>query len=194
MRMKPLFTLLVLVMLVPAVMLGLSGCSGGSSPLSTVQDSVTEDNEELAVNTADVAEAPEDTVTIPQSTEVSMPPTEPIEDNPVEQPVLTWARDAGGLNHCDRLSIYQDGRVEAIVCRVNTSEPVVHSTLSDEQIAQVNGWVAAHTLFTRREMEMSRAVRTTVLQGTGDVVPELEAKVEIAAFAADIFFALTGTE
>ena len=194
MRMKPLFTLLVLVMMAPAVMLGLSGCSGGSSPSSTVQDSVTEDNEELAVNTADVAEAPEDTVTIPQSTEVSMPPTEPIEDNPVEQPVLTWARDAGGLNHCDRLSIYQDGRVEAIVCRAKTSQPMVQGVLSTEQLARVHAWTTNYATFSRREMGVSSAVSSTVLQGTGSAVPETVVKVEVAAFAADIFFALTGTE
>ena len=193
MKIKSLFALLILVVLVSGVMLGLFGCSGDSSPSTPVQNPVAESSAE-PTDTPSVAEVPEDSVSVPQSPVVSTPSPEPIAEDPVEQPVLTWARDAGGLNHCDRLSIYEDGRVEAIVCRANVSEPAVHSTLSGEQIAQVNGWVATYTPFTRREMGVSSAVRTTVLQGTGSGVPEKAVKVEVATFAANVFFTLTGTE
>jgi hypothetical protein len=52
-------------------------------------------------------------------------------------------------------------------------------------------WAVEYTSFTRREMEMSGAVRATTLSGTGQNVPPFEVKVEIAAFAADAFFRLT---
>ena len=192
MKTTSLCALLILVVLVSGVMLALSGCSRGESQPS-VQDPVVESSTE-STDAPVVAEVTVDTVSVQPILEESMPAAEPKAVDPVEQPVLTWARDAGGLNHCDRLSIYEDGRVEAIVCKANASEPVVHSTLSDEQIAQVNSWVAAFTPFTRREMGVSSAVRTTVLQGTGSGMPETAVKVQVAAFAANVFFTLTGTE
>jgi len=188
MRMKPLFTLLILAMLIAGVVLGLSGCGGGTS------EPVTADSSTPIVEDTNVAEASDDAVSVPPVSEESVPVVEPVIETPVEQAILTWARDAGGLNHCDRLSIYEDGRVEAVVCKATTIDPTIHSTLSDEQMTQVHSWVATYAPFTRREMEMSRAVRTTVLQGTGATVPEVEAKTEVTSFAAEIFFALTGTE
>ena len=194
MRIKSLFTLLVLGMLLSGLLLTLAGCSGGSSESSSVQDPVAADSSDPVIDEPDAVEEPITTVSVPPVSEESAPVVEPAIEDPVEQAILTWARDAGGLNHCDRLSIYEDGRVEAVVCRATTIEPTIHSTLSDEQIAQVRGWVTAYAPFTRREMEMTRAVRTTVLQGTGPIVPELEVKKEVTAFAAEVFFALTGTE
>ena len=181
MRIKSLYSLLILCVLLPGLVLSLSGCNGGSSPSSSVQETVAADSSDPVVDEPDVAEE-------------NVPVVDPAVEDPVEQAILTWARDAGGLNHCDRLSIYADGRVEAVVCRATTIEPTVHSTLSNEQIAQVRSWVVTYALFTRRESEMTRAIRTTVLQGTGDAVPEPEMKTEVSTFAAEIFFALTGTE
>jgi hypothetical protein len=194
MRIKSLCTLLILIVLLPGLLLSLSGCDGGSSDSSSVQDSVAADNADPVIDEPDAVEEPISAVSVPPISEESVPVVEPVIETPVEQAILTWARDAGGLNHCDRLSIYEDGRVEAVVCRATTIEPTIHSTLSDEQITQVRSWVAAYAPFTRREMEMTRAVRTTVLQGTGATVPEVEAKAEVTSFAAEIFFALTGTE
>ena len=194
MRIKSLYSLLILAVLLPGLLLSLSGCSGGPSDSSSVQDSVAADNADPIIDEPDAVEEPISAVSVPPVPEESVPVVEPVIETPEEQAILTWARDAGGLNHCDRLSIYEDGRVEAVVCRATTIEPTIHSTLSDEQMTQVHSWVAAYAPFTRREMEMSRAVRTTVLQGTGATVPEVEAKTEVTSFAAEIFFALTGTE
>ena len=188
MRMKPLFTLLVLAMLIPGAVLGLSGCGGGASEPVAV-DSLTP-----IVEDTNVAEASDDAVSIPPILEESTPIIEPVVEEPVEQAILTWARDAGGLSHCDRMSIYKDGRVEAVVCRARTSQPMVYGTLTAEQLTQVQSWVTSYTVFTRRAMGMSSAVSLTVVQGKGNVVPELEIKVAAADFAEEIFFALTGTE
>ena len=194
MRIKSLYSLLILCMLLPGLLLSLAGCSGGPSESSSVQDPVAADSSEPVVDEPNAVEESVATVSVPPVSEESAPVAEPVIEDLEEQAILTWARDAGGLSHCDRLSIYEDGRVEAVVCRVTTIEPTIHSTLSDEQMAQVLGWVAAYASFTRREMEMSRAIRTTMLQGAGDAVPELEEKTVVAAFAAELFFVLTGTE
>lgn len=205
MRVRSLLTLIMLAILVPGLALGLAGCSGGSSQSSSTTDSVAADTAEAAVEEPlDVASEPEATVstveepvveeTEPTDSEESEPSTEPVIEDLAGQLVLSWARDAGGLNHCDRLSVYSDGHVEAVVCRAATSEPAVYGDLTEEQLARVLAWAAEYAAFTRRESEMSRAVRTTLLHGTGGNVPALETKVEIAAFAADIFLGLTEPE
>ncbi len=81
--------------------------------------------------------------------------------------------------------------MEAVVCRATAVEPTVYGNLTDEQLVQVLAWVAEYVAFSRRESEMSRAVRTTMLHGSGGNVPALEVKVEIAALAADIFLGMT---
>ena len=189
MRTKALFILLVGVFLAAGLVLGLSGCSGGASQPTSDSEPIVEEPEAVAAITGIEETAPATTETT--SSEDTEPATEATIEDPVEQPVLSWARDAGGLNHCDRLSIYSDGRVEAVVCRATAIEPTVHSTLSGGQLDHVLAWEAEYASFTRREMEMSRAVRTTTLRGTGETVPALEVKVKIAAFAADVFFGLT---
>jgi hypothetical protein len=192
MRIKSLFTLLILGILLPGLILGLSGCSGGSSEPSS-QDSVATDTTDPVVDESDAVETPAPVVAVPDPEEIASD-VEPVIETPEEQAILTWARDAGGLNHCDRLSIYEDGRVEAVVCKATASYPVVHSTLSEDQLAQVEAWVSTYGFFSRREMEVSSAVRSTVVQGTGAAVPELEIKVAVAAFAAELFFAITEPE
>ena len=200
MRIKSLFTLLALVFLAAGLVLSLSGCSGGTSQPSSVSDPVIADTTEpIAEEPAEVAPEPEaiaSTVEDPvveEPAEVE-PSTESVAEELSEQLILSWARDAGGLNHCDRLSIYAAGRVEAVVCRANTPEPIVHGNLTEEQLTQVLAWAAEYALFTRRESEMTNAVRATTLHGSGGAAPALEVKVEIAAFAADIFLGLTETE
>lgn len=200
MRTKLLFILLALVFLATGLMLSLSGCNGGTSQPSSIADPVAADTTELAAEETEAStiapdvEEPASTVTELPSPEESEFASEPVIEDPVEQPILSWARDAGGLSHCDRLSIYGDGRVEAVACRATTVESTAHGTLSAEQLAHVLAWAAEYASFTRREMEISRAVRTTALHGSGEAIPELETKVEIAAFAADIFLGLTETE
>ncbi len=192
MRAKALFILLVGVFLAAGLVLGLSGCGGGASQPTSVSEPIVEASEAVAA-VPDVEETATST-TETASSEHSGPATETVIEDPVEQPVLSWARDAGGLNHCDRLSIYSDGRVEAVVCRATAIEPTVHSTLSQDQLEQVLAWAAEYASFTRRESEMTNAVRTTMLRGTGETVLSFEGKAEIAVFAADVFFGLTEPE
>lgn len=202
MSIKSLLALVVLALLVPGLVLSLSGCNDGSSQPSSTSDPVVADTTEPAAEepidvvpdaeeSASTVEEPVVEETEPSDSVEAEPSTEPLVEEPAEQPVLSWARDAGGLNHCDRLSIYADGRVEAVVCRATAVEPTVYDNLTDEQLVQVLAWTAEYADFTRRESEMSRAVRTTMLHGSGGNVPALEVKVEIAALAADIFLGMT---
>jgi len=202
MSVKSLLALVVLALLVPGLVLSLSGCNDRSSQLSSTPDPVVADTTEPAAEepadvvpdveeSASTAEEPVVEEAEPSDSVEAEPSTEPLAEEPAEQLVLSWARDAGGLNHCDRLSIYADGRVEAVACRATAVEPTVYGNLTDEQRAQMLAWTAEYADFTRRESEMSRAVRTTMLHGLGENVPALEVKVEIAALAADIFLGLT---
>ena len=204
MRIKSLFTLLTLVLVVLGLVLSLSGCSDGTSQPSSDPEPVAADTTESVMEAPEPVEVapdveepePADAAPVEDTTEPSVavevePSTEPAIEEPVEQPVLSWARDAGGLNHCDRFSVYGDGRVEATVCNATAVEPTIHSTLTEAQLAQLLAWAAEYAPFTRREMEMSSAVRTTTLYGTGGLSLELEAKKEITAFAADLYFGLT---
>ncbi|MFC2078913.1 hypothetical protein ACFLSZ_02925 [Candidatus Bipolaricaulota bacterium] len=219
MRIKSLLTLLALVLLVSGLMLSLSGCSGGSSPPSSVPEPVAADTSEPAIEDTEpaditpVVEEPSSTIdppveetAAPSATAEAEPSAEPDTqeeaESPAEadaqeagdQPILTWTRTAGGLSHCDRLSVFSDGRVEAVVCRGTASEPIVHATLTEAQLTQLQTWVAEYAELSRREMEMSFAVRTTTLFGEGTLVAELEVKKEIATFAADIYFGLTDSQ
>jgi len=205
MRVKLLLKLLVLALIVSGLGLGLWGCNGGSSQPSSTTDPIAADTaEQTEEESADVSPEPEAIVPTveepiteeaePSDSEQVEPVAEPVVEELAGQAVLSWARDAGGLNHCDRLSIYPDGRVEAVVCKGTAVEPTVYGNLTEEQLAQVLAWAAEYAVFTRREMEMSLAVRATTLHGTGEDVPALEGKEEIAAFAADIFLGLTEPE
>ncbi len=198
MKIKSLFVVLVLSALLMTLILGLAGCGGESSPETSTQDPVTTTRAQTSNNGVASAESPVVADSPPPvseaQTEEAIPASEPELEVPVDQPILTWARDAGGLSHCDRMSVYSDGRIEAVVCKARTSEPMVYGTLGEEQLAQVLGWVAEYSTFSRREMGISSAVSTTQLLGTGSDVPALEAKVEIAAFASRLFFSLTGTQ
>jgi hypothetical protein len=43
-------------------------------------------------------------------------------------------------------------------------------------------------------MATSRAVRSALFRGTGDIIASSEASADIAAFAADVFLEMTGLE
>ncbi len=211
MRVKPWLVLVFIGILAVGVLL-LPACSGGSSSAVDQEPSATDttasaDDTAPVVNDQEPASEQVDETPVEESEPEPADDVEPVEETsetasndmpPLEeiadQPLLTWGRDAGGLNHCDHMSIFSDGRVEAVVCRTGSSQPAVYGTLSEEQLSQVAAWVAEYSAFTRREMEMSRAVRTTTLNGTGPITPELEVKKEIAAFAAELYFGLTETE
>jgi len=205
MRVKLLLKLLVLALIVSGLGLGLWGCNGGSSQPSSTTDPIAADTaEQPEEESADVSPEPEAIVPAveepiaeeaePSDSEEIEPVAEPVVEELAEQLLFSWARDAGGLSHCDRLSIYADGGVEAVVCKASTAEATVYGNLTEGQLAQALAWAGEYAAFTRREMEMSSAVRTTTLHGTGGNVPALEAKVEMAAFAADIFLGLTEPE
>ncbi len=209
MKMKPLAVWVALLIVILAT-LWLSGCSSNTpttpasqaSPAVATTPPTTEPKptiettsqpapaEETATETASSTMEPSS----PSAPELVETPSETMPKETAEQPVLTWGRTAGGLNYCDRMSIYADGQVEAVVCRTSVVESTVNGTLSDEQLTQLLAWVAEYSSFTRRESEMSSAVRATTLNGAGDTAPDLAAKTAIAAFAANLYFSLTGTQ
>jgi len=212
MRVKPWLALALVGVLTMGVLM-LSACSGGSSSTADQESAATDttvavDNTTPVTDDQEPASEPVDEAPVEETEPEPADDAEPVEEEAAEttsddapppeeiaeQPLLTWGRDAGGNNHCDHMSIFPDGSVEAVVCRAGSSEPMVYGALTDEQLSQVTTWVAEYSTFTRREMEMSRAVRTTTLHGTGSVVPETETKKEIAAFAAELYFELTETE
>jgi hypothetical protein len=212
MRMKPWLLALAVGMLIAGVLM-MAGCSGGSTPTAedtdaTISDSTpsveteTPSGDEASVPAAepsDDANATPATESVQNGDADGAPATEPAQTDTSAQeteqaPLLTWARDAGGLGHCDRMSVDADGSVVAIVCRGNAQDPPISATLSPEQLAQLTSWSTDYASFTRREMEMSNAVRTTQLNGTGSSAPDLETKKEIAAFAANLYFGITGTQ
>jgi hypothetical protein len=191
---------LAIILLLAGSGLTLTGCSSGPAQPPAVADSpgadvtgTAGDHPELAELAPDVEAAAPRGIELAGSDEIDAS-TEPIIKDPDEQLVLSWARDAGGLNHCDRLSIYDHGRAEAVACTAAAIQPAVHGTLSDERLARLLSWVAQYAAFTRREMETSRAVRSTLFRGTGDIVASSEARENIAAFAADVFLEMTGQE
>jgi len=184
---RSLLKLLALTLLVAGLVLSLSGCGGGSSQSIDTTESAVEESASTPAEPVVEEQLPSD------SDQEEATPV-PVVEDPVDQPLLSWARDAGGLSYCDRLSIYPDGRVEAVACRAAAAEPTVFADLSEEQLSQVLAWVEKYAPFTRRESEMSSAVRATTLHGIGSEAPPFEIKEEISTFAADIFLGLTEPE
>ena len=120
MSVKSLLALVILALLVPGLALSLSGCSGGSSQSSSTPDPIVVDTtEQPEGESSDVLPEPEATAStveepvveeaVPSDSVEAEPSTEPLTEEPAEKPVLSWTRDAGGLNHYDSLSIYDDG-------------------------------------------------------------------------------------
>ncbi len=110
MSIKSLLALVVLALLVPGLVLSLSGCNDGSSQPSSTPDPVVADTTEAAAEepidvvpdaeeSASTVEEPVVEETEPSDSVDAEPSTEPLAEEPAEQPVLSWARDAGGLNH-----------------------------------------------------------------------------------------------
>ena len=182
------------------LVLALSSCSGGTENASAPSDfassepaDTTDADSTPPAEDVEPSAEPEDTIAEDPVTQASdVPPSETPDANgsPTAAFVLSWARDAGGLNHCDRLTITAEGQVEAVVCRAGVSQPPIVSQLTDEQLARVLSWAASYAAFTRREMEISRAVRTTMLEGTGSEAPPIEVKQDIASFCAELYLGL----
>jgi hypothetical protein len=204
MRTKPLVAWTTWLLVIFAV-LWLSGCSSSTPSTTAGQESTTATTTQPAQEPATTVEsAPAETSATqtasspgepasPTVPEVSETSPETVPGEAAEQPVLTWDRTAGPFSYCDRMSIYTDGRVEAVACQTGTTQPTVNGDLTGEQLSQLSAWASEYASFTRREQEMSGAVRTTTFNGTGSSVPALEVKTAIAAFASDVFFSLTGT-
>lgn len=130
----------------------------------------------------------------PEVSDVMTMDTEPPVVSHEDVLLLTWSRAAGALKHDDTLSITVSGRVTATARNASMDETVVRGTLSEEQLTTMTAWVDQHATFTRREMDSERAVRTTILQGRGEVIPSAELQAEIAGYAAAAFLGLTESE
>lgn len=187
--------------------LGMAGCGGGQP--------VTDDTSESAVETApeevaapEVVEEPtpepeeEAPAVVTDASEAedagsdeATPSTETPEAEAAEadQPasLLEWVREGGSAAHCDWMTIYPDGRVIAVLCLHGTDRETVETTLSADQLNQLNAWADRFASFSRRESDITRAAMRTVMEGRGEAVPTTEEKTEVAAFAKALFLALT---
>jgi len=182
-KISPLFAIVVLAILASGLLIGLLGCSGGSTPTSSTP-------EQEAASTSEPAE---ETAALPlQATpvvdEVPEPSTDPI------LYAISWVREGGGDNYCDSMEILPDGTVTATACLSGTNLGSYEGTLTVEQLEQLTAWIERFAAFSRRESEVSRAVRGTFFEGKGSEVPTIEDKRSITLFAATIFFDLTGLE
>ena len=119
-------------------------------------------------------------------------PPAPSEIEPVaEELLLSWERQGGPRNHCDRMSIHPDGRVVVVPCTGGVEGTPVEAILTPEQASQLDGWVDRLGSFSRRESDVTRAVMRTVLEGRGDVEASTDEKTAVARFAKELFLSLT---
>jgi len=123
-----------------------------------------------------------------QAAAVAVPPEPAVTES--TEPVLAWERQDGSYSHCDRMSVYGDGRVIAVRCTVNVDRETVETRLSEEQAAQLNAWADQFVSFSRRESDVTRAAMRTALAGRGAAVPSTEEKAAVAKFARDLFLSL----
>ncbi len=189
--------------------LGMAGCGGGQPTTSDTGESSVEATPEEAAPTEVVEEpAPEpepveeapavetDAAEAEESgPEATAPSTEPSEgeasetDRPAS--LLEWERQGGSASHCDRMTIYPDGSVIAVLCLNGIDRETVETTLSADQASQLNAWADQFASFSRRESDITRAAMRTVMEGRGEAVPTTEEKTAVAKFAKDLFLALT---
>jgi hypothetical protein len=200
-RMCLVVTLLSAIVI--AAFLGAAGCGGGQPATSEASDSA-ESTAGAEVATSETApeaepeaepEAPSDEIDTPEPEAIAS--TEPSSDEPAEAslpaPLLEWERQGGAGGHCDRMAIYPDGRVVAVHCASGFDLETVETALSEEQEAQLNGWVGRFAAFSRRESDITRAAMRTVMAGRGEAVPTTDEKTAVAKFARELFLALTAT-
>jgi len=190
------------------LVLGMAGCGGGRPASSDAGESSVEaaPPEEAAAPEAVSEPTPEPEeeapVVEPEPTEVedaepdaAAPSTEPseVEAPEADRPaaLLEWDRQGGSAGHCDRMTIYPDGRVVAVRCLNRIDRETVETTLTADQADELNAWADQFAPFSRRESDITRAAMRTVLEGRGEAVPTTEEKTAVAKFAKDLFLALT---
>jgi type IV secretory pathway VirB10-like protein len=209
---RGMWTCLLLILVGAVVMglaLGLAGCGGGR-PAAT---DAGESSVEAAPEETTVPEAVEPTTPEPEPTEeapavetdaaeagepapdVAAPSTEPseVEATEADRPaaLLEWERQGGSAGHCDRMTIFPDGSVIAVLCLNGIDRGTVETTLSADQADQLNAWADRFASFSRRESDIAAAAMRTVMEGRGEAVPTTEEKTAVAKFAKDLFLALT---
>jgi|GEM_PF-4400541 len=162
------------------LVLGMAGCGGGRPASSDAGESSVE-------------AAPPEEAAAPEA--VSEPTPEPSDAEATEADrlaaLLEWDRQGGSAGHCDRMTIYPDGSVVAVLCLNGIDRETVETTLSADQANQLNAWADRFAWFSRRESDITRAAMRTVLEGRGEAVPTTEEKAAVAKFAKDLFLALT---
>lgn len=187
--------------------LGMAGCGGGRPASSDAGESSVEAAPEEAAAPEAVSEPtpePEEETPVvePEPTEAedaepdaAAPSPEPSEDETAEADrpaaLLEWERQGGSASHCDRMTIYPDGRVVAVRCLNGIDRETVETTLTADQTDELNAWADQFAPFSRRESDITRAAMRTVLEGRGEAVPTTEEKTAVAKFAKDLFLALT---
>ncbi len=199
-----------LSVVVMGLLLGATGCGGGEEPAAETSSSTVES---APVEATPPAEAPEAAPEEPPVAEPETPASEPAE-TPVdvtapeesvapeaaqtsepessEQPVvlLTWERQNGAGDHCDRMTIYPDGRIVAVRCSSGTDLDSTETTLTVEAAAQLHEWADRFAPFSRRESDVTRAVMSTVFEGRGDAEPTTAEKEAVTSFVKGLFLAL----
>ena len=209
-EMKVCLVIILMGAVAMGLALGMAGCGGGQPAASDAGESSVEaaPPEEAAVpeaveepapepEPAEEAPAVETDATESGETEpgAAAPSTEPseVETTEPEGPaaLLEWERQGGSASHCDRMTIYPDGSVIAVLCLNGIDRETVETTLSAYQAGQLNAWVDQFAWFSRRESDITRAAMRTVLEGRGEAVPTTEEKTAVAKFAKELFLALT---
>jgi len=199
--------LTLMSVVVAGLVLGLAGCGGGQPTTDdTSERAVDETPPEEVGEPEAVPETQEEPEGAPASdadtteteeveSEEPAPSTEPSGDKAaeVDRPaaLLEWERQNGSASHCDRMTIYPDGSIVAVLCLNGIDRKTVEATLSADQADQLHGWADQFASFSRRESDITRAAMRTVLEGRGEVVPTTEEKTAVAKFAKELFLALT---
>jgi len=189
------------------LVLGLAGCGGGQPTTNDANERAADrmpeevGEPEAVPGTAqesDEVSAVHTDATETEAVESDEPelPTEPLEAEAAEADrpaaLLEWDRQGGSASHCDRMVIYPDGSVVAVLCLNGIDRVTVEETLSADQANQLDAWADRFASFSRRESDITRAAMRTVLEGRGEAVPTTEEKTVVARFAKDLFLALTG--
>jgi hypothetical protein len=186
-----------------ALLLGTAGCGGGEPQSTETSGGPTsgEPSEVATPQTVPTTEVPATEAAPPEPVGTSEPetPDEPVMTSTETEPagaespttLLTWERQGGANSHCDRMTIYVDGRVVANRCVNGVDLETMEAALSEEQGTQLNAWADRFASFSRRESDVIGSAMRTVMTGRGDVVPTTDEKTAVAKFAKQLFLALT---